>query len=429
VAIRHGSANTPGGDRQSRRPFACHGCGGPHAWTEFKNGEHIIICLNRDNPGVRENAKRNADRMKANRQKRHRQNTKRKNLGTANYSDFDSAGQECIREQVLLSLKHGHCEISDSTSVASSITNPSSVLPTANAGRGRGAGGQVSSGSRIFIVDVPVLAAGPALKPMMPIAIHSNLPHIVMQFGTTLDCPNSPSVRCAVDSCTALSTGNFHYFASLATRFPHCLAKVFAPQDYTPIVLSGVVQSHQHEAVTTDLEVGFQFHLPYNTTAGEDALLLIATGPHVSVNTILGLPFMQGTVMILDLVDNLAGCKYLDCPAFPIDFQRTSNHVPVRDKPSTPVQFAKSTTIIQEIIHLERYYEAKVQAGSLCMRSGEPAVHFGTKSAARAALIDSNSVHSALRPGDGMAHRWVPPASVHEDADDYYSVLREDGSL
>jgi hypothetical protein len=149
----NGSANTPGGDRQSWRPFACHGCGGPHPWTEFKNGEHIIICPNRDNPGVRENAKRNVDRMKAS----HRQNTKRKNLGTANYSDFDSAGREHIREQVLLSLKDGHCEISDSTSVTSSITTPSSVLPTADAGQGRGAGGRVSSGSRIFIVDVPVL--------------------------------------------------------------------------------------------------------------------------------------------------------------------------------------------------------------------------------------------------------------------------------
>jgi hypothetical protein len=75
------------------------------------------------------------------------------------------------------------------------------------------------------------------------------------------------------------------------------------------------------------------------------------------------------------------------------------------------------------------YSEAKVQAGSLRMHSGEPAVHFGTKSVACAALIDSDSVHSAMRPGEGMAHRWVPPASVNEDDDDYYSVLREDGSL
>ena len=264
---------------------------------------------------------------------------------------------------------------------------------------------------------------------MMPVAIHSNLPHIVIQFGTTLDCPNSPSICCAVDSCATFSVGNFHYFTSLAKRFPHCLGKVFAPQDYAPIILSGVVQSHQHKAATTKLAVGFQFHLPYKTTTEEDALLLIATGPHVSVNTILGLPFMQGTGMILDLVNNLADCKYLNCPAFLIDFRRTPNHVPVTDEPSTPVQFAKLATIIQQIIHLERYYEAKVQAGSLRMHPREPVVHFGTKSAARATLIDSDSVHSATHPGEGMAHHWVPPASVHEDDENYTSVLREDGSL
>jgi hypothetical protein len=209
-----GSANTPTGGGQGRRLFACHGCGGPHAWTEFKNGEHVVICPNRNNPGVRKNAKRNIDKMKANRQKRHRQNTKRKNLGTANFADFDSVGQDRIREQVLLSLKGSGREASDATSLASSVTTPSSIAPGFGGGRGGGAGrGSPAghSGGRIFIIDVPVLAAGPALKPMMPIAIHSNLPHIVMQFGPTLDCPNSPSISCAVDSCTALSTGNFHY--------------------------------------------------------------------------------------------------------------------------------------------------------------------------------------------------------------------------
>jgi hypothetical protein len=57
--------------------------------------------MNANNPGVRENAQKNIDRMKANRQKRHRSNTKRKNLGTANLLDFDEAGQKRIQEQVL----------------------------------------------------------------------------------------------------------------------------------------------------------------------------------------------------------------------------------------------------------------------------------------------------------------------------------------
>jgi hypothetical protein len=240
---------------------------------------------------------------------------------------------------------------------------------------------------------------------MMPIAIHSNLTHIVMQFGTELDCPNSPSICCAVDLCAALLTGNFHFFAPLAKRFPHCLAKVYAPQDYAPIILSGVVQSHQDEAVTTDLEVGFQFHIPYKTTDGDKSSLMIATGPHVSINTILGLPFMQGTGMILDLVDNLAECKYLDCPLFSIDFQRTSNHVPVTDKLSTEVQVTEiHRDVIRKIEHLEQYYAAKVPASSSDGNRTPSAVHFGSRSLACTAIVDSDSTTHVTRPARDITH-------------------------
>ncbi len=103
--------------------------------------------------------------------------------------------------------------------------------------------------------------------------------------------------------------------------------------------------------------------------------------------------------------------------------------MPVTDEPSTIVQLVESTKIIEEIKHLERYIEAKVQARDSRGNLMEPAVHFGMKSADRAALIDYDSVHSSARPTEGWAHQWVPPASVQEDDDDYHEVLREDGSL
>ena len=98
------------------------------------------------------------------------------------------------------------------------------------------------------------------------------------------------------------------------------LQKVFAPKDYSPIILSGIVQSSEQASVTTKLEVGWQFHLPYKTKGGDDTSFSIATGPHVSVNIILGILFMQATGMIIDLVDNVAECKHLNCTPFTIDF-------------------------------------------------------------------------------------------------------------
>ncbi len=98
------------------------------------------------------------------------------------------------------------------------------------------------------------------------------------------------------------------------------LHRYLLQKDYLPIVLSGIVQSSDNAAVTTKLEVGWQFHLPYKTREGDMASFAIATGTNVSVNTILGFPFQVATGMVIYLVDNVVECKSLDCPPFTIDF-------------------------------------------------------------------------------------------------------------
>jgi hypothetical protein len=101
----------------------------------------------------------------------------------------------------------------------------------------------------------------------MPVPIMSNFPLICLQLGSTLDCANCPVLRCVVDTAAALMTGNFHFVATLAKKYPHCIAKLYVPEDYNPIVLSGIVQ-RGGESVTMELTVGFQFHLPYKTRDG-----------------------------------------------------------------------------------------------------------------------------------------------------------------
>jgi hypothetical protein len=76
---------------------------------------------------------------------------------------------------------------------------------------------------------------------MMPITIQSTLPHIVLQLGPDMDTANCSSICCPVDTCTALTTGNFHFFGAVAKRYPHCIAKILAPANYAPILLSGIM--------------------------------------------------------------------------------------------------------------------------------------------------------------------------------------------
>jgi hypothetical protein len=50
------------------------------------------------------------------------------------------------------------------------------------------------------------------------------------------------------------------------------------------------------------------------------------------VNLIVGLPFIQATGMILDMMDQVAELKTLDAPQFPIEYHHTTVHVPIVDE-------------------------------------------------------------------------------------------------
>ncbi len=139
------------------------------------------------------------------------------------------------------------------------------------------------------------------------------MPHITLQLGTNLDCSNCLSIQCVVNTAAALCTGNYHFFSAIAKQYPHCVAKIFLPKDYSPIILLGIVQDDSR-AITTDLAVVFQFHLPYPTKDGRQTSFILATGPQVSVNTVLGIRLIIATGMIIDTIDNVVEVKHLTVP-------------------------------------------------------------------------------------------------------------------
>ncbi len=141
---------------------------------------------------------------------------------------------------------------------------------------------------------------------------------------------------------------------------------------------------------------------------------------------------MKAMGMILDLVDEVVDCKYLDCPPFPVDFHRTSNHLPVMDVlRDTPAHHTTLyTQLIKEVENIERYYEARVLASSLTLPYKAPAVHFGLRFPVRATVIDHDSSSMALQSTADMSTRWVPPRGMPKDYDNYHAdVLGKDGLL
>ena len=86
--------------------------------------------------------------------------------------------------------------------------------------------------------------------------------------------------------------------------------------------------------------------------------IVIATGPLVTVNTIVGLPFIQAIQAIIGLSDNVADLRAFDAPPFPIEYRHATVHVPVIEEGADhPVYLADTKkSIIQEIKDLESYF-------------------------------------------------------------------------
>jgi hypothetical protein len=302
-----------------------------------------------------------------------------------------------MREFVLASL----C-VSRATNEASTITTDSSTRPPA----------AKKPHLTILVIDIAVLSSASPSKSILPAPIVTNFPHIHLQLGSTLDDPACPVIRCVVDTAAALTTGNFHFVAAIAKSYPHTVTKIFVPEDYNPIVLSGIVQ-RGGESITTELTVGFQFHLPYLTTDGSPTSILIATGPHVTVNTIVGLPFIQATRAIIDLSDDVADLRAIDHPPFPIEYRRATVHVPtIEEGADRPVHLTEAkSAVIQTLEHLKAYFSAAelISNGALPDRH----VSFGTCPGKRfpmlqTALSQASTLGTTGFVGNPMEHYCDP---------------------
>jgi hypothetical protein len=358
---------------------SCFGCGDPHPWSKKVKGVYVVCCPNADKPGIRDRAAANIKAFQARRGKKHQKNAKRKNLNTVNWEDIPA-----VRRKVLLQQ---HCAGSvvttDATSVASSITGATSK--------------HRASGHITLHQDV-VVFTGHSSKLPIPVSIHSPMAHITLQTGVLNEEQDCPNLRCVFDTGAALSTANLFFMEAVIRQYPHILKKLYLPEKYTSIVLSGIVTANNDTPVTTELLVGFKIHLPYMTKDGNETSFLVATGADVAMNLIIGLPFIKATGMIGDFVDNVCQAKHLLCDPFPIDFRHATKSIPVFGNPNAPCNTATSPDPLTVLASLRE----------LIVRNARAKMRFN--------------------------ERWVPPtssdSSASSDANDYqHQVLGDLGYL
>jgi hypothetical protein len=302
----------------------CHG---------FGSSEHpYSICPRKNEPAIKAQAKKNFDKLRASRREEMRGGGSSKRSRWAsqqpNLNDMSPSVRKKIVRQVLESEAK---DADDSTnSINSSVTGASAFSPRNTAGHGNShprpsGGGQSSYQGAIFIGQAVSFATD--RKEVLPVPIQSMLPHIL------LELVGGVSIWVCVDTAASLCTGNSSFLFSIAKAYPDSVAAVYTSQDYSEILLSGIVRRN-NEVVTTSLPIAFLFNLDYFTQDGRNAQLMVAAGPDVSVNLIVGNPFFQGANAVLNFADSVAELRAFDCPPFPIEFRRA--RLTVQTPPAAP---------------------------------------------------------------------------------------------
>ena len=355
-----GSDTTGGGSFIER---TCFGCGQPHAWSKKEKGQYVIVCPNANKPGITEHAAAQIKDFQARRGRKHSKATKRKNLNTVNWDDIPSERREVLLQQHRASSV---VTTDGGGSVGSSITGATTSPTRASSN---------CNGSLTLHQDVVVLSSKPS-KPPIPIAIHSPMAHISLQTGTSAEEKDCPNLRCVVDTGAALSTANFHYMEAVIRQYSHILKRIYLPADYAAIVLSGIVTTSD-SPITTELPVGFEIHLNYLTKDGSDTSFLVAAGPDVAVNLILGLPFIKATGLICDFVDNVCQAKHLLCDPFPIDFKRALKSIPVFLVTGAPSNVNDSSDTLRVLASLRTIFPRHSDGDTGTIHPSQSKIQFG----------------------------------------------------
>jgi hypothetical protein len=291
------------------------------------------------------------------------------------FKDMNPSNQKRMRKVVLA--------IQSSSSQANSITgSTSSSLPS----------------PAIFVIQVPdadaaVLSAAAPARRILPVPIQTSSPLMVLQLGQVLGCLKCTTIHCVVNTAAALNTGNLHYFAAIVKAFPHTLAAIYSMADHNPIILSNIVQQGG-ASITTDLMVAFQFHMPYFMCKGTPTTLLIACGPNVMVDTILGLQFIQATKMVLNAANQVAELRALDMPPFPLNFCHAMCTVPAVGRPPDEDSAVHHAKVINKVNRIKALYSNKTPtapdtqkpAGILCPAKYTKSIEFDS------AFVEDGSV-------------------------------------
>ena len=151
-----------------------------------------------------------------------------------------------------------------------------------------------SKRNRVMAYSATVLVTNHNANPM-PIDIDNRLPGISLRLGTSN--ANEISILCHVDTCAAMCTGNLKVHKWIMTAFPETVMDYVEFDDtepFNPVQLSCAIEQGNIAPDSGKLTAVVRYWTRYKTDKDEKAVVSFALGKDVNVNSILGLPLLQG---------------------------------------------------------------------------------------------------------------------------------------
>jgi hypothetical protein len=159
------------------------------------------------------------------------------------------------------------------------------------------------------------------------------------------------------------------FWVSLCRKFPWIVQEIIIAKNcgYQPLRLSGIVTNDTQGATSAELPVVLKLRMPYLLHDSTSTYLQIALGSCVSVNFLLGIPFLKNAKATLSFETNKLVCaNLLGSHSFDVSYRppRLDTNLPTSPTGAAAIQRERFSSIQDELTEIMAHFASDAIGGS-----------------------------------------------------------------
>ena len=178
-----------------------------------------------------------------------------------------------------------------------------------------------------------------------PVAVSDKLPHILLPLGkhsADTHWKHFPHLRAVFDTGAGVSLGYLPFFQDLHEKMPHLVHEFspINPEIYSEILVGNIDKNCDAASCSHYIEL----YTPF-MDQGQPVTMRLALSPELSVNALLGIPFMKKAKMMINLADDFVHSSLFQT-SFHLEYliPTLRECLPLQDGQSAPTFIATQET-------------------------------------------------------------------------------------